>query len=402
MSELKKASHIPALDGLRGLAILLVMVYHFCQLYAPADGFLDQVLFGAAASGWCGVDLFFVLSGFLITGILFDAKGSSRYLRNFWMRRILRIFPLYYATVFAFFVVLPAIPHALAQDYTVDAVAEQGWFWAHLTNIKLVMREDWYSHLVPNVFWSLAIEEQFYLVWPLIVLCLCRRTLMVLCGILFVFALVARLLLDQSPVGLIMAYVLPFARMDALVMGGFLALWVRGPNGIAGAVRFAKPVMFATAASLFIMGVQDGGLHWQRRIVCTVGFSLVALMFGGLLLMVARARPGTLLHRVFVSRFMTTFGKYSYALYLFHGPAGSIAKRIYNPADGAVIFGSHVPRTLLYIALASVICLTISWLSWNLLEKHCLKLKRFFENKRAPAPPEAAPAPEERAPVGSA
>src|SRR3954469_23367864 len=120
--------HLPALDGLRGLAILMVMILHF-------GGATERNMSGAnlwfsrlTGAGWCGVDLFFVLSGFLITGILFDARGTANGLRNFYARRVLRIFPLYYGTLIVLFIVLPLL--APGPNPGLDKVAhQQGWLW---------------------------------------------------------------------------------------------------------------------------------------------------------------------------------------------------------------------------------------------------------------------------------
>src|SRR4051812_39004746 len=99
---------IPALDGLRGIAILLVLFHHF-TIYRPDRG-LDKWLANIPAAGWIGVDVFFVLSGFLITGILLDARDRRHYFRNFYARRALRIFPLYYLVVFVGLILLPKLP----------------------------------------------------------------------------------------------------------------------------------------------------------------------------------------------------------------------------------------------------------------------------------------------------
>ena len=103
--------HLPALDGLRGVAVLAVLLFHFAHLDRPA-GLAQRWLLSATGAGWAGVDLFFVLSGFLITGILLDARGSSGYFRTFYLRRVLRIFPLYYAYLAVLFWVVPRLaPH---------------------------------------------------------------------------------------------------------------------------------------------------------------------------------------------------------------------------------------------------------------------------------------------------
>ena len=159
--------HIPALDGIRGLAILLVLLCHF-PLYGDMQPtiFIDKLFYAMTRAGWCGVDLFFVLSGFLITGILYDAKGSRFFFRNFYMRRCLRIFPLYYGVLAVFFVIVPFVL-PLGRNYELF-LKDQAWYWSYLTNIKIAI-EGWPKFYALAHFWSLAVEEQFYFVWPFVV-----------------------------------------------------------------------------------------------------------------------------------------------------------------------------------------------------------------------------------------
>jgi peptidoglycan/LPS O-acetylase OafA/YrhL len=152
--------HFPTLDGVRGLAITLVMILHF-----TTDGGMeptiqfDKLFFSLVKYGWIGVDLFFVLSGFLITGILYDAKGSRHYFRNFYMRRCLRIFPLYYGFLAIWFLLLPQVytwPEEIRTPYS------QLWCWAYLTNVLQATAQDLgASPPYTGHFWSLAVEEQF-------------------------------------------------------------------------------------------------------------------------------------------------------------------------------------------------------------------------------------------------
>ncbi|HLL88149.1 MAG TPA: acyltransferase, partial [Tepidisphaeraceae bacterium] len=181
-------THYPALDGLRGLAILLVMVSHYVA--PPAGGGRWGLVFRRAAdAGWVGVDLFFALSGFLITGILLDAKGKPGFFRNFFARRTLRVFPLYYGVLFVVCVLLPAL--GLLK---LGVPLSQRWLWLYATNLFPLLRSaDGAGFFFPNSwdlqfghFWSLAVEEHFYLAWPLVVYALGRRPLMVTCAALMV------------------------------------------------------------------------------------------------------------------------------------------------------------------------------------------------------------------------
>jgi len=408
----------PVLDGVRGLAIVAVLLHHFCLAYTADGVWLDRVAFGIADSLWCGVDLFFVLSGFLITGILVDSKGGPHFLRNFYARRTLRIFPLYYACLFAFYIAFPRIPHPAAQDYIAPSVGDQAWFWTYLTNFKLVERGGLYDVLIPNIFWSLAIEEQFYLVWPFVVLALSRRALTWVAGSLVAIALAVRCGLAASGAPSVASFALPFARMDCLAAGALLALALRSQRGLPSR-RTGYAVLAGLGVALLAMSVPFGGLRWGQTHVHTVGFTLVAVAFTAL---VALALPTTSpdriadtsgsgdprsgpLRRALGFGPLRFLGKYSYGLYIVHGPIATFTKLVYDPQQMPLVMGSAIPRVAVHVLLASVFSVVAAIVSWNLLERHFLKLKHYFEGREpslvpVPRAPGKAPLPEPQVVAG--
>jgi peptidoglycan/LPS O-acetylase OafA/YrhL len=375
--------HIPALDGVRGLAILLVLLYH--QTLLGADGAalaLDRWFLRFAGVGWCGVDLFFVLSGFLITGILLDSRERPRYFRNFYLRRTVRIFPLYYAVVFLSLVVIPNLPEGVVPARKLEGFGriegDDLWYWFYLSNFAVARAAEW-RHGILDISWSLAIEEQFYLVWPALVLWLGRRGLARLCAFLLVGALAVRVGMFLAGAHFIPIYVLTPARLDTLAAGALVATWVRGPAGLLGLVPPARRIL---AASLLLL---LGAFVWQRGLdpsvdpwVYTLGFSVLTALFAALLVLALAARPGSVLFRVFSHPVMRTFGKYSYAIYLFHLPLRALLRdTVYGPDRFLTLFGSQIPGQLLFYVAATLLTLAAALASWHLFEKHFLKLKRY-------------------------
>jgi peptidoglycan/LPS O-acetylase OafA/YrhL len=383
-------AHIPALDGLRGLAILLVMLYHQ-SIIRPAV-LSDRIFARIFDFGWCGVDLFFVLSGFLITGILLDTKTSDGCLRCFYARRILRIFPLYYAVVFFSLVVLPYLSHPKVASFGRIA-GDELWYWSYLSNLSIARAGAW-RHGILDVSWSLAIEEQFYLVWPMLVLLLSSRALRWVCLGSIAVALSFRVSLLKWGADPISIYVLTPSRIDALAIGAWIAVSVREPAaGIARLRQIAAKLMLPLIVGVLVLAACNQNRRSQDApLTQAVGFTMVALLAGAALVIVVAAKQGSLCHQVFNSRFMRTFGKYSYALYLFHLPLRALVRDTVLSADQFPQFmGSRIPGQLLFFVVSSTLTLGAAWLSWNLYEKHFLRLKRYFEpgaSKRAITPGE--------------
>src|SRR5882757_6155467 len=234
--RLNLRGHLPALDGVRGLAVLMVLVFHFVGNTLPTTG-VERAIVGVTNYGSYGVELFFVLSGFLITGILYDAHNKPHYFRNFYMRRLLRIFPLYYGVLALVFFVAPLISllRGPALDYLVD---RQAWAWLYAVNIYIAKDGDWsFSYL--EHFWSLAIEEHFYLFWPLVIFLLARRprALIAVSLATALGAMLARLIGSLVGVSWWTTYVLTPFRLDGLALGALLAVMARQPEGMERLVR---------------------------------------------------------------------------------------------------------------------------------------------------------------------
>ena len=202
---------------MRGLAILLVLVYHV-NLGLDDPSWLGVTLGKVFQLGGCGVDLFFVLSGFLITGILHDAKGEPYYFRNFYVRHTLEIFPLYYAVLLFAFVFLPIVSTLGTTIYR-EAAYYQGWLWLYVANVLMGIKSG-YVFGGFNHFWSLAVEEHFYLFWPLVIYACNRRGAMLACAGCIWLSTASRVWLMALGDNGIACYVLTPCRMDSLALGG--------------------------------------------------------------------------------------------------------------------------------------------------------------------------------------
>jgi peptidoglycan/LPS O-acetylase OafA/YrhL len=383
----RSRGHLPALDGVRGLAILMVLAVHFVGDVRP-HGRLESAIGQVACYGALGVDLFFVLSGLLITGILCDSRDSPAYFRNFYARRALRIFPLYYAVLFLGLVVAPRCVALPALD---TAARAQGWLWAYSANVYLAKMGDWEVLPIFNHFWSLAIEEHFYFVWPLVVFLfdgprLKRVALLAIFG-----ALAARVAMVALHANDLAILVLTPGRLDGLAMGGLLAVIAREEGGPARLARWAPRALLAgacfiaaTYALTRLMPAWKFGFHQLRS-------TAFALCFCS---MVMASLHGPLaVQRFFCNRVLTFFGKYNYGLYVFHFLFGYFLVTRRTADVVAPFVGSHVLAMLLQALVATGAAVLLALASYHGFEKHFLKLKARFPpapSARTTFPPSSA------------
>jgi peptidoglycan/LPS O-acetylase OafA/YrhL len=341
---------VPQLDAVRGLAILLVIFHNASEKFPALH------LQGFFANGWMGVDLFFVLSGFLITGILVDTKLSGGYLKNFYARRCLRIWPLYYSVIFFMFVVLPFLSRS--EGHIIFEKSSPWWAYPLFLQNFLISPISTAAAGALGVTWSLAVEEQFYLVWPWIVrFCsyaqLQRMAIAVIC-----LSPVLRFYLSRHRVDL---YTNVFCRLDGLMAGAFLALVVRGDNFLPSkfirrawiSLLIAVPLAFLTEA------LHARWVVFSLSAVASAAFVYLSLFSLQKWLQVGLMNP-----------FMVYTGTISYGLYLLHKISFGMVQTFRLDRYPFLVMPA--------ILLASY---ALAALSWHLLEKPFLRLKRFFESK---------------------
>lgn len=366
-------ARFPTLDGVRGLAILIVLMHNFSRLSQP-DGIVAHVLAAWFDRGWIGVQLFFVLSGFLITGILLDTRNAPNYFKSFFARRILRIFPLYYATLFVMFAVLPLFHLAR------HAAPSEIWLLVYLSN--------WVQSFHPGVnslghFWSLAVEEQFYLLWPFVVYRCDARQVLRLSIVIAVTALAARGALLFAGFSKESVYEFSVCRMDALALGAAAAAMMRLPDWRGLLVGREKQLL---AWSLFILlaGAPLSHAYQQYDFLSQLfGYSFLAVAFALFILAVACAdlsgRSGwsaLLRHDV-----LKHFALYSYAMYVLHIPLQGV---VGLPLLRALGWEDHSSAwiTLLYIGAGTLVTYMAAMISYYAFEVHFLRMKPSFTAAR--------------------
>jgi peptidoglycan/LPS O-acetylase OafA/YrhL len=372
--------HFPALDGLRGIAILLVMAFHFGWA-KPAVGSAAKLLVFCTNFGWTGVDLFFVLSGFLITGILLDSKDDPRYFRNFYMRRVLRISPLYYGVLVVTLLILPHIVPYDSPDLR-QVLHSQGWLWAYSANISVAVRHgqwiwnpDW---LRLGMLWSLAVEEHFYLVWPLLVLVLSKGGLVRVSLAMVVLTPIARACALAAGVAPDTVYCLTIFRADDLAMGGLLAAVFRTPELLARVRPYGRWAGWAGIAVVILLTARRRFFRHLDPAVETIGFTALACIYGSILLAAVSDPSSSRLERVLSHRWLIFFGKYSYGAYLLHELLRPAFLKFF-PVE--LIEGwthSEVAGFVLHALLGTAITFALAMISYELFEKRFLSLKRFF------------------------
>ena len=368
--------HILALDGLRGIAILMVIFCHFVSnLWITADGWAWPLV-AIAHAGWAGVDLFFVLSGFLITGILVDARGSPSYFKAFYARRVLRILPAYYGFLLVIFVLLPLLHLGAGENYML-ARQHQSWYWLHLTNIMMALGELPGRGPYPStLFWSLAVEEQFYFIWPAIVALCSTTTLRKVCigGVLL--CIVLRIVGGMTGVSELTLSVLPITRGDTLFVGGLLAIEYRR-GGLERYVRIAKLAAPLATVLLVALTIKYGQLDYLDRGTAMFG-SIAIMVLGASAVVIGITSETSRYARALRSGVLRFFGRYSYAIYIVH-TAVLAGMNHYRPfASLPEIGGAALPAQTLWLVVYIGLSTGVAMLSWHLVEKHFLRLKRYF------------------------
>ena len=380
----KPAAYVPELDGIRGIAIACVMALHFySDPFRHPHNFVESVVARIAGYGMWGVDLFFVLSGYLITGILWDTRGSKHYFRTFYVRRTLRIFPLYYAVLFVILVVIPAgfLGHYAPGALKIRPL--QGWLWSYLANVY-VAREGSFSIPYVSHFWTLAIEEHFYLFWPFVIGLFERKTAILTTVILGLAAFCSRIVLHACGVNDMVEHVITPCRLDSLCMGAFFALAVRGKGGADALGKRMKLWLPLSAAALGILMLAHAPHSSWDAIAIPLKGLLLAGFCGTFIVVAAWSRGPEFMKWPLRIGWLRALGKYSYGLYVFHAIISYYFWERNILRYFTSWFSSRTLAVLVEGAVGMGLSCLIAFASYELFELHFLRLKRFFEPARGP------------------
>jgi peptidoglycan/LPS O-acetylase OafA/YrhL len=365
-------AHIAALDGVRGLAIILVLCCHLFVSNPNTGSFVFSLLNHTLMSAYIGVNLFFVLSGFLITGILLDTLHRPNFFKIFYARRALRILPLYYGVLIALLLLTRPLHFVWS-----------GWQYYYLTYIANLV--FWHTgplilpHININHFWSLQVEEQFYLVWPFLVYKVKRAQTIIRLSLI---ACLAILMLRMVLVALrphlqniYLPYSPTFSCADNLLFGCCLCALLR-TSARKRALELAPRVFAISAAILLGAGFYYRGLVWQTNFfIPTFGFTIVAISCAALVAMALR--PGSKTQCLFGNKTLRFFGKYSYGLYVYHY---SLDVMLTHHIRLAVDTHFHSKVLGVIAGALAVLAATvpIAVLSYHFFEAPFLRLKRYF------------------------
>ena len=364
--------HFPPLDGLRGLAVLMVIVVHAYRYSGIASA---GILLGRFASaGWIGVTLFFVLSGFLISGILFDTSGKPHYLRDFYGRRSLRIIPLYSAFLLCYFFVVPHVEFLASR---LPQPGSQVPYWSYLTNMKDFLFPSAASAEPIDPLWSLAVEEQVYLFWPLVILLVPRRRFCHFLLATVVASFAWRFGTRAAAASVESSYAWTFSNLEAFAAGAAVAWGTRyAPATLHRLARLVLP-----AAGGIVAGMWIGQRHFSFWLgplqMLTVGMSAAIWMFAALIGVIITTPATTRLNAMLSLKALRLTGRYSYSMYLVHAPLIALLLPTvvqYGPSEGM----GQVGLAVMFVFIIAASAFAVASLTWHGLEKHCLRLKWLF------------------------
>jgi Predicted acyltransferases len=348
-----KLNYYRELDGVRAIAALMVMVFHFFGLSYVHNAYPTIAKF--SVFGQTGVSLFFVLSGFLITRILLSTKNSPNYFYNFYIRRALRIFPLYYLVLIIYYFVLPLIFQSPSVPFN-----QQVYHWLYLQNFAKTF--EW-SYQGPGHFWSLAVEEHFYMFWPFTIFFLNNKKIIASCIAIVVFAILCRVILVSNNYEV---FYFTFCRMDELAIGALLAFFeLRNKLVAKNANKFLLLGIAILIPTITVWTFFTGS---HNPILQVIKYLLLSFTYFSIVGYVVSVRESHPVKKLLGLKPLIFSGKISYGLYVFHPLVYVNVSKFIKTSN--IAFDFVIMFTLTYLVASA---------SFYFFEERFLKLKRFFK-----------------------
>ncbi len=359
--------HCLELDGVRGIAIVGVTLYRFSKELDPSASSALSIAKDFFSVGERGVDLFFVLSGFLITGILLNTKSKSGYFRNFIARRALRIFPLYFVTLLVCLFLVPALLATTVFDLP---RSNQWYLWTYTPNFYMAWENSWCFGPLDH-FWSLAVEEHFYLLWPLAVYFLSSKALLRVSVAVVLGVGVIRTFASMWPEWSVAVDVLTVFRCDALCMGAILAVTMFQRDHVDRMMWFVKRCLplFAIVSLVFVVT----GNRWM-----TLPHTMIPTLMVVVLAIIVTGKKSDCLSQQLRKPYLRWFGKYSYGMYVVQLPLVTLLPM--STMIWALGLQAMNPILVSLVYLVTMVALTciIAYVSFHQFENRFLRLKRYF------------------------
>lgn len=354
---------------MRGVAVLLVLLHHFVEMQLPRKiGSWQAYLAASLGLSFSGVDLFFVISGFLIGGILLDNQGAPNFYQTFYVRRALRIIPLYYLFLLICWAVPGRVPGVSQVTYPF------GSYLSFFCNFSMAAGNMWDAGW-PALAWSLAVEEQFYLVFPLLVRACSRKTLLgLVLGALVISPVLRVSILHFTPQYSLATHILPLCRMDCLAFGVLAAQAVRYERTRRWLeANSMVPGYFALTLLPILAYLTLSRAAIQSLPMATFGYTTLGLFYTAVLLAVLYRKPG-FLYWFCNTKPLVFVGGISYFIYLFQGVVGWMTFRAFG--HDTISLCSLTDVSL--FALSVIAIAGIGALSWILFESRLIDLGRNF------------------------
>jgi peptidoglycan/LPS O-acetylase OafA/YrhL len=373
---------LPELDGIRGLAILMVLIWHYFNCANPdlAVGSMVAYAYKMSAWFWSGVDLFFVLSGFLIGGIIIDNREAKNFLQVFYLRRALRILPVYGLVLGAYFVLRAVLEN---RHFTWLFDGPPAWSYLSFTQNLFMGLGESFGGLFLSPTWSLAVEEQFYLALPLLLFVVPRKQWTFLFVMLTLLAPTLRILFPGTH-----AFVNTPFRMDSLFLGVIAAVVVRN----ARARTFLTTWKWLLRLVFLVLLIWIGMMVQRGQIALGIPDHLLLGCCYTALLLIAVIESGSPIVGFLRVPFLRFFGLISYGLYMYHQAVLGLLHAIILGREPSL----KTPAGWMVTLTALVISVGLAVLSYYLFEQHLLRLGRShtYINPSATRPSPAPSAPD--------